>query len=111
MLFRRSHDNERFVWIDRGIDRRVDEFRICESCDDRLSIRDAIREDWHEVSDLCLECRSDFAWQSLASDMLGLSRPLNGMSKDGPLSNMEMESEEFTRKPPMADYFRYHSKY
>lgn len=36
MLFRENSEEDRRVWVDRGIDGRVDDFQICRPCGDAL---------------------------------------------------------------------------
>jgi len=105
MQFVRNHDEDRAVWVDRGIDGRVDGFQVCDPCNNRLIIQDAIREEWREMNNLCLDCRMDFASHSLASDISGIPRPINGMMQDSFKANMEMEAEPLIRSNIRLDYF------
>lgn len=105
MLFRANKSDASHVWVDRGIDGRVDDFRICEPCNADLLYSDLAGERWHRGDELCPECRGNFALQALATDMLGLPRPFNGMLEDRVLSNDELDADPPGPNLRMRDYF------
>ena len=105
MLFRSNNGEENHVWVDRGIDGRVDDFRICEPCSGALLYDDPEGMRWHEGSELCPDCRADFMAQALAADLFGLPRPFNGMLEDRVLTNDELEEEPPGPVPGALDYF------
>ncbi len=105
MLFRKDMERENGVWVDRGIDGRVDAFSICGSCREDLHANDPEGQDWHEGQELCPSCRTDFQAHALAVDLLGLSRPFNGMLEDRVLTNDEVDAEPARAVPGAIEYF------
>ncbi len=83
MRFYRDHENERHIWVDRGIDSRLDNAEICEVCDAISSVKDPRGDQWLEVEGaLCRGCQTEIQAQALANDILGLPRPLNSSDPD-----------------------------
>jgi len=104
MLFRRNNGSDRHVWVDRGIDGRVDDFQVCEPCDDALAKYDPYGQRWHDMEKLCPNCRTGFTAHALAVDLFGLPRPFNGMLEDRLLTNDELEAGP---RPPVPGAFNY----
>jgi hypothetical protein len=105
MLFRKSFEGEQRVWVDRGVDGRVDDFAICRPCDESFHNSDPYARRWHDMAELCPTCRADFAAHALTVDMLGLPRPFNGMLEDRVLTNDELDAEPPSFMPGAFDYF------
>lgn len=103
--FRKSEEGEQRVWVDRGIDGRLDDFLVCQPCNDALVNDDPRSERWHPLEDLCPDCRSGFQAHALAVDLFGLPRPLNGVLENRVLTNDE--SAEGLRRvfPEAFGYF------
>lgn len=79
MRFMRDRENERGIWVDRGIDYRLDHSEVCEICDAIAWAKEPEGSQWMEVKGtLCGSCQSEIGARALANDILGLSRPLNG---------------------------------
>jgi len=106
MLFRRDNEHEQDIWVDRGIDARVDRFSLCDPCNERLQETDPQGERWHDLeSEICLECRVDFQAHTLAVDLLGLPRPFNGDIEGRYITNDEFAEEPRPGLPAAFDYF------
>lgn len=105
MLFREDREEEQRVWIDRGIDGRLDNFVICEPCNEALRANDPEGQRWHNEKELCPDCLVDFEAHKLAVDLLGLPRPLNGMLEDRVLTNDEAAADPAPPVPGALDYF------
>ena len=92
MLFCRDNENERRVWVDRGVDNRLDNVEICEVCDAIVAAKEVPGKEWHDAdSGLCGDCRTEILVQTLANDIRGDSRPFNMMVKDRVITNDEPE--------------------
>jgi hypothetical protein len=106
MLFRRDNERERGVWVDRGIDGRVDNFSLCDPCNDLLHEMDPRGDKWLDAqSGLCPECRADFQAHALAVDLFGLLRPFNGEIEGRYITNDEFAEEPGLAIPEAFDYF------
>jgi len=106
MLFRRDDGQERSIWVDRGIDGRVDNFKLCEPCNKRINETDPLGERWHSLeSGVCPKCRVDFQAHAMAVDLFGLPRPFNGMLDDRVLTNDELEANQRSPIPGAFEYF------
>jgi len=104
MLFRENREEEGRVWVDRGIDSRLDDFTICNPCNEALRASDPDGGRWHDGKELCPECLVGFEAHKLAVDLLGLPRPLNGMLEDRVLTNDEAEADP---APPVPGALAY----
>ncbi len=104
-LFRKSEEGEQRVWVDRGIDGRVDDFLVCQPCNDALVNDDPQGERWHALSDLCPDCRGGFQAHALAVDLFALPRPLNGMLEERVLTNDESAQDPRRATPEAFGYF------
>lgn len=93
MLFRNNEHHDRGIWVDRGIDNRVDAFQVCAPCHEELMKSDPLAEQWHEMHELCPDCRNDFTAHAIAVELLGLPRPFNGMLEDRVLTNDDFNEE------------------
>ena len=106
MLFRRDNEHEREIWVDRGIDSRVDNSVLCEPCDGLLRAMAPRGEHWHDMeSGLCPECRADFQAHALAVDLFGLPRPFNGDIEGRYITNDELDAPPPFSVPGAFDYF------
>jgi hypothetical protein len=105
MLFRENFEEDRRVWVDRGIDGRVDDFQICRPCGDTLGADDPNGRRWHDGSELCSTCRADFAAHALATDLFGLPRPFNGDIEGRYITNGELDAPPPFSVPGAFDYF------
>ena len=108
MLFRRDnrHDQERGIWVDRGIDSRLDSFEPCEPCTEDLNARDPRGERWHEAeSEMCPSCRAELLAHAWAVELFGLPRPFNGDLEGRVITNEEFEEERRQIDPSVFDYF------
>ena len=105
MRFQLNKEEIQHVWMDREVDGRVDDFGICGPCTQNLLEDDFDGRHWHDASELCGDCRTDFMAHALASDLFAFRRPLNGMLEDRVLSNDELESEPQGPVPEALDYF------
>ena len=105
MLFRRDLEDERRIWVDRGIDGRVDNFgEICCACDALLRARETRTNAWSSMeSELCLDCRTQFAVQAALTDFFDLPRPVNLDQPDRYITNDEPD----TARQPTEDLLRY----
>ena len=107
MRFRRNNGQERGIWVDRGIDDRVDGFELCDPCDELLDELDPRGERWHDVaSGLCPDCRADFLAHALATDLFGLPRPFNGDLEGRYITNDELDEVPRPIDPAVLEYFR-----
>ena len=105
MHFRRDESQERGIWVDRGMDGRVDGFQVCEPCDEALLARDPRGQRWHEAEDeLCPDCRADFLAHALTVDLFGLPRPFNGNIEGRYITNDEWDEEQRPGDPSAFDY-------
>ena len=66
------------IWIDRGVDDKVDRFEPCEVCAAVLQARRLEDQVWQEL-ELCHPCNTRFGVQAALTDILGIQRPFNGM--------------------------------
>jgi len=57
MIFRRDIEQEGQIWVDRGVDDKVDHFQPCEICDSVLNARDLQDRVWQQL-ELCRPCNS-----------------------------------------------------
>ena len=105
MLFRKNFEEDQRVWVDRGIDGRVDDFTICQPCGDALVADDPSGQRWHDGTEMCSTCRADLAAHALAADLFGLPRPFNGMLEDRLLTNDELDAPPPFPVPGAFDYF------
>jgi hypothetical protein len=105
MLFRKNEELERGVWVDRGVDGRVDGFQVCAPCNEAFLANDTYGPRWHDGTELCPDCRSGFEAHAMAVDLFGLPRPFNGMLEDRLITNDEMESDIRRPDPAAFDYF------
>ena len=106
MLFRRNNGEERGIWVDRCIDDRVDDFQVCEPCDEVLTARDPRGQRWHEAENgLCPDCKADFLARALAVDLFGLPRPFNGDVEGRYITNEVLDEEQRPGDPTAFDYF------
>ena len=76
MLYREDMERERSVWVDRGIDDRVDRFQPCEICDAILRAKALEDKVWQELH-MCFECNVNFLAQAIVTDVFGGERPIN----------------------------------
>lgn len=107
MLFRENREDERRVWVDRGIDSRLDDFTICDPCNETLRASDPEGLRWHDGEELCPKCLADFEARRLAVDLFGLPRPLNGMLEDRVLTNDEAAADPAPPVLGALEYFRH----
>lgn len=105
MLFRQNRHDDRGIWIDRGIDGRVEEFQVCPPCNDALLSNDPRGKRWHPPEELCLQCKTDLQVHALLVDLFGLPRPFNTMLEDRVLTNDELEEEPHAPQSGAFDYF------
>lgn len=106
MLFRRSLEQEREVWIDRGIDGRVDRFQVCEIDAAIHGIQDEKGERWLDFEQhLCRDCQLGFLIEATITDQMGLSRPFNGMLEDRIVTNDEFDADPPGPNPAFKKYF------
>jgi len=63
------------IWIDQGIDDKVDAFEPCDLCFSMLEIHAQEDARWNDLS-LCRECTTGFEMQSAINEVKGL-RPYN----------------------------------
>ena len=105
MQFWKDMERESGIWVDRGIDSRLDNFTICDPCGDALRSNDTRGQRWHEGEELCPTCRTDFEARALAIDLLGLPRPFNGMLEERVLTNDELAADPVCPVPGALDYF------
>ncbi|MCC6694863.1 MAG: hypothetical protein IT365_04440 [Candidatus Hydrogenedentes bacterium] len=106
LLFRKNDEGDRRVWVDRGIDGRLDDFQVCRPCRDALIEDDPLGQHWHDEKRLCLDCRTEFDARALAVDLFGLRRPFNGMLlEDRVLTNDELYANPRLSAPGAFDYF------
>lgn len=93
MLFRRNEGEAQRIWVDQGIDGRVDDSPICRPCDDALREDDPRSERWHDANALCMDCRQNIAGRALLGELGLVSRPFNGMLEDRVITNDEFNQE------------------
>ncbi len=106
MYFRRDMDDQDRVWVDRGIDSRVDNFEPCDRCNESLREVDPFGREWHDIGDgLCPECRVDFQAHALAADLFGFPRPFNIENTDRTITNDELEARPSRGEPSALEYF------
>lgn len=105
LLFRRNDEGDRRVWVDRGIDGRLDDFQVCRPCHDALIEDDPLGQHWHDEEKLCLDCRTEFAARALAVELFGLPRPFNGMLEGRVLTNDELYADPKPAVSGALDYF------
>lgn len=105
MLFRKNEEGDQRIWLDRGIDSRVDDLTICEPCDSALRAEDPKNQRWHDTEELCGECRGHLPWQIILTDLLNAPRPFNGMLEDRLIANDEFEVEPPQASPAYMPYF------
>jgi len=106
MLFRRDNGREQAIWVDRGIDGRVDNSGLCNPCDGLLQEMDPLGEQWHDVaSGLCPDCKADLLAHALAIDLFGLPRPLNGDIEGRYITNDELDEKQRPGNPLAFGYF------
>ena len=105
MRFRRNEEGLQRIWVDRGIDGRVDDFSICGPCTEKLLTDGSQGMRWHDGNELCPSCHADFQAHALAVDLMGLPRPFNGMLEDRVLTNAELEAALPPPVPGALDYF------
>ena len=103
MQFWKDMEKENGIWVDRGIDARLDSFTICKPCSDTLRDNDPQGQRWHEGEELCPTCHVEFEGHALAVDLLELPRPFNGMLEDRLLTNDEVEAEFAARRASVAN--------
>jgi len=105
MKFWKDMEKENGIWVDRGIDGRLDNFPICGPCSADLQANDPQGQSWHDGQELCPSCRADFQAHALAVDLLGLPRPFNGMLEDRVLTNDEVGADPAPPVPGAIEYF------
>ena len=106
MLFRRDEEDHNRVWVDRGIDSKVDSFEPCGICDAILEAKEPRNQVWHDFDEeFCPGCRTGFAAEALEVDLSGAPRPFNGDLEGRVISNQEFEEERPPVDPSPAGYY------
>jgi hypothetical protein len=78
MRFFEDRERDESIWIDRGVDDKVDRFEPCEVCAAVLQAKQLEDRVWQEL-ELCHPCNTRFGFQAVLSDILDIPRPFNGM--------------------------------
>jgi len=80
-------------FLAQALDNRVDAFQVCAPCHEELMKSDPFGEQWHEMHELCPDCRHDFTAHAMVVELFGLPRPFNGMLEERVLTNDDFNEE------------------